>query len=87
MPVDESRIRSVPLAPGTLSEITVTAYPFRSPPVILKDVISAIEIRDEAEKCAVEVSFTIDNVDKVAHKYLAPGTWLTVEGRSPINGN
>lgn len=87
MPVDESRIRSVPLAPGTLSEITVTAYPFRSPPVILKDVISAIEIRDEAEKCAVEVSFTVDNVDKVAHKYLAPGTWLTVEGRSPINGN
>lgn len=87
MAVDQSKIRSVPLAPGTLADITVTAYPFRSRPVILSDVISAIEIRDEAEKCAVEVSFTIDNVDKVAHKYLAPGTWMTVQGRSPINGN
>jgi cell wall-associated NlpC family hydrolase len=87
MAVDMSKIRSVPLAPGTLAEITVTAYPYRGKPVILSDVISAIEIRDEAEKCAVEVSFTIDNVDRVAHTYLAPGTWLTVQGKSPINGD
>jgi cell wall-associated NlpC family hydrolase len=78
-------VLEVPLRPGVLSEIEVTAYPYQSQPVLLKDVISGIEIRDEAARCSVEVALTIDDVRGIA-KTLAPGTWLTVEGRSPVNG-
>jgi len=78
-------VLDVPLRPGVLSEIEVTAYPYKSQPILLKDVISGIEIRDEAARCAVEVAITLDDVRGIA-KTLAPGTWLTIEGRSPING-
>ncbi len=78
-------VLDVPLRPGALSEIEITAYPYKSQPILLKDVISGIEIRDEAARCAVEAAITIDDVGGVA-KTLAPGTWLTIEARSPING-
>lgn len=78
-------VLQVPLRPGVLSQIEVTAYPYKSQPILLKDVISAIEIRDEAARCAIEVALTVDDVRGIA-KTLAPGTWITVEGRSPING-
>jgi cell wall-associated NlpC family hydrolase len=76
---------SVPLRPGVFTDIEVTAYPYKSRPIRLGEVLSAIDIRDESSRCAIEASITIDDVNGVG-KTIAPGTWLTVVGRSPING-
>lgn len=78
--------RAVPLKPDVLTNIEVTAYPYRQKSLILTDLVSAVEIRDEAERCAMEVAFTIDNVDGLANTKLAPGTWMTVTGISPVSG-
>lgn len=76
---------AIPLKPGIYTDIEVMAYPYKSRPIALGDAISAVELRDDSTRCAIEAAITLDDVNQVARR-IAPGTWLTIRGRSPING-
>lgn len=74
------------ITPGSLNSLRVTAYPYKAESVDLDDLIMSVEISDQAERCAVEVRIELSNIDDVA-KILAPGTWITVQGKSPTTND
>lgn len=74
------------IVPGSISALRVTAYPYQSAAIDLDDVVISVEISDQADKCAVEARIDLANVDGVA-KLITPGTWLTIQGKSPISND
>lgn len=66
-----------------LRAVRVVAYPFESDAVDISELVVTISWSEQADKAAIEGSLTLDNSADLAHKVLAPGTWLDVSMQDP----